>query len=153
MIRGVEEAVHVRLAVSVVDENSFPDMVRQSVQADEYFSDLLLIPQKQLGTFAASDSLINLRKQVMNGASETERLSRNEDFMYLMENVLQMDGSFKFPWDSVKNFSVVASPDKLFKIYTWYVIKDDYSYENFGFLQVYNASRKHYDVIPLYDKR
>ena len=33
------------------------------------------------------DSLINLREQVMNGASETERLSRNEDFMYLLENV------------------------------------------------------------------
>ncbi len=99
------------------------------------------------------DSLINLRDQVMNGASETERLSRNEDFMYLLENVLQEEGSFKFAWDSVKNFSVIASPDKLFKIFTWYIIKDDYSYENFGLMQVYSSTRKHYMVIPLYDKR
>ena len=99
------------------------------------------------------DSLIQLRDDCMSASSETERLSRNEDFMYLLENVLQMEGSFKYQWDSVRNFSVVASPDKLFKIFTWYIIKDDYSYENFGFLQVYNAARKHYDVIPLYDKR
>lgn len=99
------------------------------------------------------DSLIVLRDDVMNGATETERLSRNEDFMYLLENVLQMDGSFKHGWDSVKNFSVIASPDNLFKIFTWYIIKDDYSYENFGIMQVYVSDRKHYNVIPLYDKR
>lgn len=99
------------------------------------------------------DSLITLRDEVMNAPTENDRLSRNEDFMYLLESVLQEDGSFKFQWDSVKNFSVTASPDKLFKVFTWYVIRDDYSYENFGLLQVYSAQRKHYMVFPLYDKR
>lgn len=99
------------------------------------------------------DSLIQLRDRVMSGATETERLSLNEDFMYQLEQVLQMDGSFKFGWDSVKNFAVVTSPDKLFRIFTWYIMKDDYSYENFGLLQVYVDQRKHYSVIPLYDKR
>ncbi|MBO4655197.1 MAG: hypothetical protein J5644_06605 [Bacteroidales bacterium] len=99
------------------------------------------------------DSLISLREQVMNNVSETERLSLNEDFMYLLEKVLQEDGSFKFPWDSVRNFSIVTSPDKLFRCFTWYVLKDDYSYENYGLLQVYSSERKHYMIIPLYDKR
>ncbi len=59
--QSVEETLHVRLAVSAVEEAAFADMVHQSVQADEYFSHLLLIPQKQIGVFAANASLMNLR--------------------------------------------------------------------------------------------
>lgn len=99
------------------------------------------------------DSLIRLRNEVMYNPNETERLSLNEEFMNLLESILMENGSFKFQWDSVSNFAVTNSPDKLFKIFTWYVIKDDYSYENFGLMQVYIDSRKHYVVIPLYDKR
>ena len=99
------------------------------------------------------DSLIHLRTSVMSASSEIERYQLNEDFMNLLESILWEPNSFKFGWDSVKNFSVVTAPDKLFRLFTWFVPKDDFSYENFGFLQVYNAARKHYDVIPLYDKR
>lgn len=99
------------------------------------------------------DSLIRLRDEVMNEPNETIRLENNEDFMTLLETVLQMPNSFKFTWDSVKNFSIQESPDKLFKIYTWYVMKADYSVENFGFIQVYNEGRKKYILFPLYDKR
>lgn len=99
------------------------------------------------------DSLIQLRNQVMNEPNETTRLELNEDFMTLLESVLQMDNSFKFQWDSVKNFAIMESPDKLFKLFTWYVLKDDYSAENFGFIQVYNEGRKKYLLFPLYDKR
>lgn len=99
------------------------------------------------------DSLIQLRDQVMNEPDETTRLAMNEDFMTLLEEVLQMPNSFKFAWDSVKNFSVLASPDNNFKIFTWYVMKKDYSIDNFGFIQVYNEGRKKYVLFPLYDKR
>lgn len=99
------------------------------------------------------DSLIQLRDQVMNEPDETTRLAMNEDFMTLLEEVLQMPNSFKFAWDSVKNFSVLASPDNNFKIFTWYVVKKDYSIDNFGFIQVYNEGRKKYVLFPLYDKR
>ena len=99
------------------------------------------------------DSLIQLRDQVMNEPDETTRLAMNEDFMSLLEEVLQMPNSFKFSWDSVKNFSVLASPDNNFKIFTWYVVKKDYTIDNFGFIQVYNEGRKKFVLFPLYDKR
>ncbi|MEG1556114.1 MAG: hypothetical protein RR356_05250 [Bacteroidales bacterium] len=99
------------------------------------------------------DSLISLREDVMIAPTELERMELNEDFMNLLESILLESNSFKFKWDSVKNFSVLTSPDKLFKIYTWYVIKDDYSVENFGFLQVYNDNRVKYVIYPLYDKK
>lgn len=99
------------------------------------------------------DSLIRLRNEVMAESDETMRLALNEDFMSLLESVLQMPEAFKFTWDSVNNFSVLASPDNIFKIFTWYIVKNNYDIENFGFIQVYNESRKKYVLYPLYDKR
>ncbi len=99
------------------------------------------------------DSLITLRDQVMNEPNETIRLEMNEDFMTLLENVLQLPKSFEHSWDSVRNFAVLASPDRVFKIFTWYVMKDDFTVENFGFIQVYNAGRQKFVLFPLYDKR
>lgn len=99
------------------------------------------------------DSLITLRDNVMNEPNETSRLEMNEEFMTLLENILQLPNSFDHTWDSVRNFSILTSPDNVFKIFTWYVMKDDYSVENFGFVQVYNARRQKYVLFPLYDKR
>lgn len=99
------------------------------------------------------DSLIKLRHEVLYSPTEEERISLNEDFMNLLESILMVNNSFKFEWDSVKNFSVVTSPDNLFKIFTWFVLKDDYTYENFGFIHLYNEYRKKYIIYPLYDKR
>lgn len=98
------------------------------------------------------DSLISLRDEVVNEPDETVRLALNEDFMTLLEEVLQMPNSFKHKWDSVRNFAVLTSPDDVFKIFTWYVVKNDFSIENFGFVQVYNEARKKYVLFPLYDK-
>lgn len=99
------------------------------------------------------DSLIRLRDQVIHCQDETQRFALNEDFMNLLESILWEQNSFKFTWDSVRNFAVVASPDNLFKIFTWHVWKDNYTVENFGFLHVYNDGRKKYVIFPLYDKR
>ena len=73
--------------------------------------------------------------------------------MNLLDFVLNQKNAFKHPWDSAKNFSVLTSPDKLFKIFTWFVPKDDYTVENFGFIHVYNEGRKKYILYPLVDKR
>lgn len=112
-----------------------------------------VLPQKTATFRLWEDSLISLRDEVMGEPDETARLALNEDFMTLLENVLQMQNSFKYTWDSVRNFSVLASPDNLFKIFTWHVPKDDYSTENFGFVQVHNEARRKYVLFPLYDKQ
>ena len=99
------------------------------------------------------DSLNRLSEEMMMAPTEVERYGLNEDFMNLLEQVLNEKNAFKFNWDSTRNFSVLTSPDKLFKIFTWFVPKDDYSVENFGFVHVYNEGRKKYVLYPLYDKR
>ena len=114
---------------------------------------MVAFPQKKADFRMWEDSLVHLRDRVMAEPDETARLALNEDFMTLLEEVLQMPDAFKYTWDSVNNFSVLASPDNVFKIFTWYVVKDNYDIENFGFIHVYNESRKKHVLYPLYDKR
>ena len=97
---------------------------------------IVAFPQKKADFRMWEDSLVHLRDRVMAEPDETARLALNEDFMTLLEEVLQMPDAFKYTWDSVKNFSVLASPDNVFKIFTWYVVKDNYDIENFGFIHV-----------------
>ena len=109
--------------------------------------------QKKFDFHFWEDSLVHIRQNVMTARNETERLLWNEDFMNLLESVLKEPNSFQFTWKSANNFSVLTSPDRLFKIFTWYVEKDNYTVENYGFLQVYNENRKKYIIYPLYDQR
>jgi hypothetical protein len=117
------------------------------------FSSLTVFSQSEEDFRFWEDSLNNLRIEIMKTPSEEMRLSMNEDFMNLLESVLMEENSFQHQWDSTKNFSVVTSPDNTFKIFTWFIIKDDYSYENFGFIHVYNPNRQKYIIYALYDRK
>lgn len=111
-----------------------------------------LFSQTQADFRAWEDSLISLRQQAIEGATELARYQANEDFTILLEEVLSEHNAFKFTWDSVKNFSVLTAPDKSFKIFTWAIQKNDWTIEHFGFLHVYNENRKKYLLYSLNDK-
>ncbi|MDR2868114.1 MAG: hypothetical protein LBV46_01050 [Bacteroidales bacterium] len=112
-----------------------------------------LFSQKNSDFKSWQNSLQHLRDEVMQAPNEVERMSLNEEFMSFLEEVLLAKNSYNYTWDSVRNFSVVASPDGEFKLFTWYILKDDYSYENFGFIQKRNSNRMKDVLFPLYDKR
>ena len=59
--RAVEEALGIRLATTLTDSNALFDALQASIKSDEYFADLILLPQKDIGTFAAANLLFNLR--------------------------------------------------------------------------------------------
>ena len=99
------------------------------------------------------ESLIKLREQSMYAPTESERFALNDEFMTLLETVINEPNSLSFQWDSTKNFSIVTSPDKLVRFYTWCVWKDNRAVINFGFLQVYTPGRHKYVVYPLNDSR
>jgi len=99
------------------------------------------------------DSLIRLREQSICAPTESERLALNDEFMTLLETVINEPNSISFKWDSTKNFSVITSPDKLVRFYTWCILKDNHTAINFGFLQVYISNRHKYVIYPLNDTR
>ncbi|MBQ8747908.1 MAG: extracellular solute-binding protein [Clostridia bacterium] len=58
--RQIEERYNIQLVASAVNEADYAEMLRASVKADEYFADLLMLPQYMIGTLAADNLLLNV---------------------------------------------------------------------------------------------
>lgn len=112
-----------------------------------------LFSQKEEDFRFWEDSLNSLRALSIGSPNEVARFEANEDFMTLLEQVLNRPGSFKHPWSGARDFSVLTAPDGKCRIFTWSVQKNDRTVENYGFLQVKNESRGKYVVYSLIDKR
>lgn len=80
-----------------------------------------------------------------------QKLDANINFKKYLLEALEQEGSFNYPFDSLKYMSKLYSPDKRFRMFTWYVELSNGTFENYGILQVYNEKKKVYDLIILND--
>lgn len=84
--------------------------------------------------------------------TDNERFNANEKLIAIFDEVLSMEGSFSYPFDELKRISNLKSSDNQFRIFTWAVISQDGSFENFGFVQSKNETSGAYEVYKLTDK-
>ncbi|MCX6188492.1 MAG: hypothetical protein NTW54_02595 [Bacteroidetes bacterium] len=102
------------------------------------------------------DSLQNLEIQ-MQGQSEqiiesADYSTRKTSCYSLIRNLviaLNLPGSFNYPFDSLKQISIVKSPDDKFRIFTWNLRNNDDSYRFYGAIQ--RNEKKGVMLIPLFD--
>jgi hypothetical protein len=68
-----------------------------------------------------------------------------------LDSLLALPESFDYAWDSLKSrtVSVLVSPDKKVKLYTWNLILKDGSFKHFGYLQT--RRKKSIETYPLLD--
>lgn len=94
------------------------------------------------------DSLIKISKAI-NQADDTKKIALNGSFVKHLVEALKQPKSFNYPFDSLKNVSVIPSPDKAFRILSWYVILDNGTYRYYGAIQMYtnNGQLKLYPLI------
>lgn len=57
----IEEQFGITMIISVTDENTMYTELKQSIASNSYYTDLLMVPVYQIGTFRAGDTLINMR--------------------------------------------------------------------------------------------
>jgi hypothetical protein len=95
------------------------------------------------------DSLKILSFKIVEPIHDFERLSVNNDFKDLFLKVLEKEGSFDYPFDSLSNVSLLKAPDNSFRIITWYVPLPESSFEYFGFFQVKDERRGDVVIYPL----
>lgn len=95
------------------------------------------------------DSLINISDAIINAQNNEARFAQNAVFIKTLVNSLKTQGSFNFPFDSLKNIAVLKSPDKSFRIFSWAVPVDDGTYRFFGTIQIAtsNGTLKLYPLI------
>lgn len=89
---------------------------------------------KQLRSY--EDTLKTLGKQFTVNPNEPERKNANYAFIKTMVRALKTANSYRYGFDSVKNISIVNSPDNHFRIMAWHVMNNDGSYRFYGAIQM-----------------
>lgn len=82
------------------------------------------------------DSLKKHANNIINGKDAAVRFRSDSNFTKILVRSLLLKNSFYFPFDSLKAISRLYSPDSLFRIFTWQVVKDDNYCRQRGFIQM-----------------
>ena len=97
------------------------------------------------------DTLKVMAHTIMNAETEAEKRLANTAFITNLNEVLQYEKSFKFPFDSLPTIARILSPDNTFRIFNWLLKKDNGAYEYYAIVHYHNIKRKRYEIIPLVD--
>jgi hypothetical protein len=96
------------------------------------------------------DSLIRMGEEVYSAPDNQLRFAKNAQMIKTLVNVLKQPNSFTYEFDSLKSISIMKSPDKSFRIFTWQVPVDGGTYRYFGTIQLATADGK-LKLYPLID--
>jgi hypothetical protein len=94
------------------------------------------------------DSLKKIAPLIFKSTTDAEKYSTSKHFSTVFEKILKMEGSFDYPFDSLKTTGKTTSPDKKFRIYNWNLPRQDGTHEYFGFIQIRNKRKKLLGLIP-----
>jgi len=97
------------------------------------------------------DSLKTLSFETINNPEEVERYNATYAMIKVLKNALKLPNSFNMSFDSLKTISVLLSPDRRFKIFSWHVMNQDGSYRYYGTIQMNNSTGK-LQLFPLIDQ-
>ncbi|MFA9212746.1 MAG: hypothetical protein ACEQSR_02750 [Candidatus Methylacidiphilales bacterium] len=80
--------------------------------------------------------LSGLAQKMVTSLDEMTRISSGKNFIRTLARTLKTNNSYFYNFDSLKNISIVKSPDDYFRILTWNVASDDEHFRNFGVIQM-----------------
>jgi hypothetical protein len=101
---------------------------------------------------ASEDSLRKLASLVFHCKTDESRTKANTRFLAFLGETLKLEGSFEYPFDSLKDIGKLKAPDATFRIYDYNLQKDDGSMVYYGFIQRINPKTKKTDLFELNDK-
>ncbi len=89
----------------------------------------------------AEKELKELQKQTFFSRNEKERIEGNKKFLGVWSRIIKDPEILNYPFDSLKEISVLTPKDKKFKLITWNLFKEDGTHAFFGLLLVNNSKR------------
>ncbi len=95
-----------------------------------------------------TDSLVKLGEQILNENTDIAKYQANEQFKNLLLEILMDDNAPNIDFSLVKNLSVIEHKKAGFKIFTWVLQKEDYSYECFGIF-LYRSGKREKEITEL----
>jgi hypothetical protein len=97
------------------------------------------------------DTLIKISANVVSAQSDVQKLEANGRFVKTLVEALKTPNSFVFAFDSLKNISVIKSPDQTFRILSWYLQLENGTYRYYGAIQM-NTKSGPLKLYPLIDQ-
>ncbi|MBN4065996.1 hypothetical protein JYT51_01530 [Candidatus Amoebophilus asiaticus] len=86
----------------------------------------------------AEDTLRVLADSILNGENSISRQAAIYHFDKILKKVLEKEGSFEYPFDSLDKISILEPKNHSFRIFTWHLLKDDLTYKHYGYIQAKN---------------
>jgi hypothetical protein len=99
-------------------------------------ADTSLLPFRQ-----AEETLRQLQKPAFFSRKETERVAANKEFIAVWDRIVGNPDIMLYPFDSLKEISVIHPEDNKFRLITWNLQRDDGTHAYFGYLLVNNVKR------------
>ena len=84
----------------------------------------------------AEYNLNTIYSKLSRFASEEDNVKNNAIFLQMLDSVLKIPESFHYQFSSL-NMGIVTAPDQTFRIFTWFIVHTNGTYETFGILQRY----------------
>lgn len=120
-------------------------LVLLSVASTAAAQDKALMQQHQ-------ERLSALLAKVATAPTDNERYLASEEAVQVLAQALEEEESERWSWQLPRVASVLTSPDKQFRIFSWAVVRDNGEYECFGAVQFYNDREEEFQYQLLNDK-
>ena len=107
-------------------------------------TELICFPQKNDSSFVFFKEVEQELKIIEKGflsRIESERIDANKKFIAAWDKIVDDANILNYPFDSIKEASILFPKDKKFKLITWNLNKDDGTHTYFGYLIVNNSKR------------
>ena len=107
-------------------------------------ADMAMIRQKE-------DSLREVASRIVMSREAADRFRSDSLFTRMLVRALKIPYSFNYPFDSIIHISKLYSPDSVFRIFTWQVVRDENLNRRHGAIQV-RTSDGSLKLFPLIDR-
>lgn len=97
------------------------------------------------------DTLVKISKATTAETFDIKKLELNGKFVKTLVDALKTPYSFGFSFDSLKNVSIIKSPDQAFRVISWYLLLENGTYRYYGAIQM-NSNNGPLKLFPLIDQ-
>ncbi|MCX6185977.1 MAG: hypothetical protein NTU43_03130 [Bacteroidetes bacterium] len=80
--------------------------------------------------------LMGLSERMIQSYDEEERMTSGKNFIRTLVRAIKVQGSYYYPFDSLKAVSIIQSPDNLFRIMTWNLGTNEEEFHYYGLIQM-----------------
>ncbi len=99
---------------------------------------------------AIEDTLGVLAFAIANDTSSEVRFAACKSLITGLVRALKVENSFRYPFERLRNVSILTPPDSAFRIFTWQLFVNDSTYWHYGAIQMNQRELK---LFPLIDRR